>query len=270
MTSVIQWLRAIGPDLRLEAELLLCHHLEVSRTYILTHPELELDTHTLAALTSDAKRLCAGEPVAYLLGHREFWGLSFEVTPDVLIPRPETELLVEVAAEKTIKQSQVLELGTGSGAIAISLGLERPDLNITAIDNSTAALEVAQQNARALNSHVKFAVSNWFESVAEQFEVILSNPPYVAPKDPHLDGLRYEPHSALVAGNNGLADLLHIIHSAINHLKPGGWLMLEHGYDQGANITASLSAAGYVQVQVHDDLAGHHRATSAHKPPHVT
>lgn len=265
MSNALQWLRAIGPDLRLEAELLLAHHLGVSRTHIITHPEMVLDAHTLDALTSDAKRLCAGEPVAYLLGRREFWGLSFEVTPDVLIPRPETELLVEVAIERAARESRVLELGTGSGAIAIALGLERPDLNITAIDNSTAALTIARQNASVLESRVKFAESNWFECVVEQFDVILSNPPYVDPNDPHLHELRFEPQSALVAGSRGLADLQHIIHSATNHLKPGGWLMLEHGYDQGADIIASLSASGYVQIQAHNDLASHHRATSAYK-----
>ena len=266
MSSALQWLRAVGPDLRLEAELLLAHHLGVSRTHIITHPEMVLNAHTLDALTSDAKRLSAGEPVAYLLGHREFWGLSFEVTPDVLIPRPETELLVEVAIEMAAKESRVLELGTGSGAIAIALGSERPDLNITAVDNSTAALKIARQNARALDSHATFAESNWFECVAGQFDVILSNPPYVDPADPHLQELRFEPQTALVAESHGLADLQHIIHSATNHLKPGGWLMLEHGYDQGADIIASLSVSGYVQIQTHDDLASQHRATSAYTP----
>ncbi len=200
----------------------------------------------------------AGEPVAHLLGFREFYGRDFRVTPDTLIPRPDTELLVELAIErlKSRTEAAVLDLGTGSGAIAISVALECAYANVTALDASDAALAIATDNARRLSATVRCLHGNWFEPVqGERFDLIVSNPPYVAADDIHRGqgDVRFEPVSALVAGNDGLDDIRHITGNATSYLEPGAWLLLEHGYDQAGTVRALLDAAGF---RCHSVLAG--------------
>lgn len=215
------------------------------------------------------ERRLSGEPVAHILGEREFYGRSFRVSPATLIPRPETELLVELALHQTAGQPQprILDLGTGSGAIAVSIALEMPHAQVTAVDFSPAALEVAQANALALGARVDFHSGNWFAALGpERFNCIVSNPPYIAEADPHLQqgDLRFEPITALASGADGLNDICHIIHAAPGHLEPGGWLLLEHGYDQAEAVRALLEDAGFLGVQSWHDIAGIERVSGGH------
>lgn len=212
------------------------------------------------------ERRAAGEPIAYLTGNCEFYGLEFRVTPAVLIPRPETELLVDLALERLPVEgrARVLDLGTGSGCIAVSLGRQRPRMEVWAADAAPAALEVARDNALRLGATVRFVRSDWLADLAgERFDLILSNPPYVAAGDPHLSrgDLRFEPASALVAGEDGLNDIRRIVAAAPAHLAPGGWLLFEHGYDQAQRCRALLTAAGFGQVTSWRDLAGIERVS---------
>ncbi len=212
------------------------------------------------------ERRAAGEPIAYLTGNCEFYGLEFRVTPAVLIPRPETELLVDLALERLPVEgrARVLDLGTGSGCIAVSLGRQRPRMEVWAADAVPAALEVARDNALRLGATVRFVRSDWLADLAgERFDLILSNPPYVAAGDPHLSrgDLRFEPASALVAGEDGLNDIRRIVAAAPAHLAPGGWLLFEHGYDQAQRCRALLTAAGFGQVTSWRDLAGIERVS---------
>lgn len=264
MPSVGQWLASINPSLRLEGELLLADHLALSRTKIIAFPETEIDALIAAKLEADMARISQGEPLAYILGSREFWGLDLTVSADVLVPRPETELLVEYIAATAQHHARVLELGTGSGAIAIALAHERGDLDITATDVSASALEIAMHNAKRHNQSVRFLQSDWFEGISDCFDVVVSNPPYIAENDPHLPQLVHEPQLALVAANDGLDCLHHIILQAKQHLSEDGLLMLEHGYDQGDAMVEAFESAGYTNIIAHKDLAQHHRATSAH------
>lgn len=215
------------------------------------------------------ERRVSGEPVAHILGEREFYGRSFRVSVATLIPRPETELLVELALHQTAGQPQprILDLGTGSGAIAVSIALEMPHAQVTAVDFSPAALEVAQANALALGAQVDFHSGNWFAALGpERFSCIVSNPPYIAEADPHLQqgDLRFEPITALASGADGLNDICHIIHAAPDHLEPGGWLLLEHGYDQAEAVRALLEDAGFLGVQSWHDIAGIERVSGGH------
>lgn len=262
MATVGQWLRDLDHDSRLEGELLLAERLNRTRSQILAYSETPLSAHELDDLQQSLARVQAGEPLAYLLGSREFWGLEFEVNPDVLIPRPETELLVELVAQSAPAGASVLELGTGSGAIAIALASERTDLVITATDISAAAIAVAERNACRLAASVTFIKSGWFDAISGRFDVIVSNPPYIREDDPHLPALHHEPILALVAPDNGCQALDLIASQAAAHLQPQGLLMLEHGFDQGPHVCERLTAAGFSQVQAHQDLTGHHRATS--------
>jgi release factor-specific protein-(glutamine-N5) methyltransferase len=216
-------------------------------------------------------RRAAGEPVAYLLGEREFYGRRFGVSPAVLIPRPETELIVDlVKARRPGAAPAVLDLGTGSGALAVTLALEIPAARVTAVDLSPAALAVARGNAAALGAQVSFVESDWFAAVgAARFDFIVSNPPYIVDDDPHLaeGDVRFEPRSALASGRSGLDDLTRIAAAAPAFLAPGGWLLMEHGYDQAAAVRALLAAAGFVAVESARDLAGIERVTLGRYPP---
>jgi release factor glutamine methyltransferase len=256
-----------GADARLDAELLLAHALGVSRAKLYAWPEHEPD----AAARETFERLVAaragGEPVAYLTGRREFWSLDLAVSPAVLIPRPETELLVELALERIAPDapSRIADLGTGSGAIALAIASERPRARVIATDASADALAVARGNAERLGlRNVTFAQGDWCEALGhERFDVIVSNPPYIAAGDAHLEtgDLRREPHAALVAGTDGLDAIGRIVATAQAHLDPGGWLLLEHGWDQAARVRALLDAHGYREITSVRDGAAHERAT---------
>lgn len=241
--------------------------LQVQRVYLLAHPERRLTDVEFAHYSALLQRRLQGEPVAYILGEREFFGLNFKVTPATLIPRPDTELLVELAIQRIPQQApcRVLDLGTGSGAIALSIAQACPQAEVLACDASAAALAVAQENARTLGmGNVGFVLSDWFATLgAQRFALIVSNPPYIAANDPHLaqGDVRFEPVSALVSGSDGLDDIRHIIGRAAAHLLPGGWLLLEHGYDQALRVRSLLQQNGYKAVFSACDLAGTERVS---------
>lgn len=244
-----------------EARLLLGHVLGRSAAWLAAHGDEACVPEQLARFHALVERRAAGEPVAYLLGGREFYGRDFAVTPDVLIPRPETELLVDIAKSKvgTDGTARILDLGTGSGCIAVTLALELPAARVTAVDVSAAALDVAQGNAAHLGARVAFVESDWFSALpSERFDLIVANPPYIAAGDPHLTAgdLRFEPRGALTDHADGLAAIRHLVAEAPRHLLPGGWLFFEHGYDQGPAVRELLEAAGFVDVGQHRDLAG--------------
>jgi release factor glutamine methyltransferase len=259
-------------EARLEAQLLLQTGLNVSRAWLLTHENDALEGKQEAAFEALLKRRLNGEPIAYILGKREFYGLDFIVTPDTLIPRPDTETLVEAALEKipTDKPYNVLDLGTGSGAIAIAIAKHRPQAYITAVDASNSTLEIAKNNAHFLSiPNVQFILGDWFNNLAnKKFDVIVSNPPYIAQNDVHLTqgDLRFEPISALASGVDGLDDIRHIIDSCLIHLKPQGWLMLEHGYDQAELVSDLMAQNGLVDIATLKDLGNQNRVTLAKNP----
>lgn len=248
----------------LENRILLGHALGLSRVALITESQRELTPEEVARVEALVARRVAGEPVAYIVGTREFYGLPFQVSPAVLIPRPETEHLVELALERMPPRARVLDMGTGSGAIAVALAHTRPDAQVTALDRSPEALAVARANAAANGAPVRFLQSDWFSALAddERFDVIASNPPYVAAGDPHLaqGDLRFEPTGALTDEADGLQALRTIAAGAPAHLAPGGWLLMEHGYDQGAAVRQLLQR-DFDQVQSWRDLAGIERVT---------
>ena len=261
---------------RLDAELLLAHVLDKPRSYLFTWPEQLLDGTQAAELRQLVSRRQAGVPVAYLIGQREFWHLTLKVTEATLIPRPDTELLVELALNPELLSwqepsatIQVADLGTGSGAIALALASERPHWDVVAIDKSPAALAVARENAannRIMNT--RFVEGCWCSPLTQNtMSLIVSNPPYIADGDPHLKegDVRFEPISALTSGIDGLEDIRQIAEQALPCLVPGGWLLLEHGYDQGAKVQTILAQAGYTQIRTEADLAGHDRVTAARR-----
>jgi release factor glutamine methyltransferase len=254
-----------SPSAALDATLLLAHVLGLSRAALAARPELVLTAAQAARLGRLAARRAAGEPLAYLTGRREFWSLVIDVTPDVLVPRPETELLVEWALQILAGRPgpAVLDLGTGSGAIALAIAHERPDAKITAVDISEPALAVARGNAvRLALANLQFVAGNWFEPVATaRFDLIVSNPPYVAAGDPALAALAHEPRVALVAGDDGLRALESICTRAGSGLVTGGSLLVEHGASQGARIRAWMAQSGLGGIESRRDLAGHERAT---------
>jgi release factor glutamine methyltransferase len=265
-------LAAVTEEPRLEAEILLVQVLGKSRTWLRAWPEKPVEAAQEQQYQALLARRLAGEPIAYILGAREFWSREFLVTPAVLIPRPDTELLVELALA-LLPQSQparVADLGTGSGAIAVSIALERPQVQVIAADFSTEALAVARSNAQRLGAaNVQCCLSDWLDGLPPQpFDLILSNPPYIAENDPHLQqgDLRFEPASALVSGPDGLDDLRRIAAAARSRLLPGGWLLLEHGYDQAAAVRHCLHTLGYLKVASHRDLAGQERTTLGQTP----
>lgn len=250
----------------LEARALLAHQLAVTRERLLAQPELRVAPADVQAFTQLVQRCQRGEPLAYLLGEKEFYGRVFKVSAAVLIPRPETELLVDIALSAALNDgAHVLDLGTGSGCVALTLALERPSWQVTATDVSHDALEVARANATKLSvDNVAFRNGSWFSVVSGQrFDLIVSNPPYVAAGDSHLQALRFEPPTALVAEGNGLASLQQIIESAPPHLLPGGILALEHGYEQADAVRELFSAGGWRDVRTQVDFAGLDRVTLA-------
>lgn len=250
---------------RIEAQMLLQHVLGVSRAYLIAHADDMIDEAKLTAYQALLQRRLNGEPLAYILGEREFFGLNFRVTPATLIPRPDTELLVELALQRIPHGGRVLDLGTGSGAIALSIAHARPDVEVTAVDASPEALEVAQENARRLNTgNVRFVHSDWFSALSnERFDLIVSNPPYIEEADVHLQqgDLRFEPRTALASGADGLDDIRRIVADSKDHLKEGGWLMFEHGYDQAVRARELLEAGGYSEVFSARDLSGIERVS---------
>ncbi len=252
---------------RIEVQILLQKILQVARAYLLTHPERSLTDAEYSKYYALLQRRLQGEPIAYILAEREFFGLSLKVTPATLIPRPDTELLVELALERIdkLEPCAVLDLGTGTGAIALAIAHERPQSVVTACDASATALKVAQDNALTLGiSNVRFVASNWFTALGEgMFVLIVSNPPYIAAGDPHLEqgDVRFEPISALVSGIDGLDDIRHIIGQSLSHLMPGGWLLLEHGYDQAARVRGLLKQAGFDAIYSACDLSGIERVS---------
>ncbi len=258
-------LAAVSPSADLDAELLLAGVLGVGRAALASDPDRRLAPEQLAALASLAERRSGGEPLAYLTGRREFWSLDLEVTPAVLVPRPESELLVELAlaALAPAARPAVLDLGTGSGALALAIAHERPDAVVTATDSSAAALAVAARNARRLRiPGVRFLQGSWFDPVgARRFDCIVANPPYVAAGDPALASLAHEPRDALVAGADGLDALRAICGGVASRLLPGAALVVEHGATQGADVRALMGRAGLDGIATHRDLAGHERAT---------
>ena len=262
---------------RLDAEALLCHLLQRERSYLRAWPEHEVDAELSAQFQTLVMRRQQGEPLAYLIGWREFWSLKLNVTPATLIPRPDTELLVEQALARIPHTAhwQIADLGTGSGAIALAIASERPHCQLTATDFSTAALAVARGNAAQLNIHnIEFRHGNWCEALTNhKYPMVVSNPPYIDGHDPHLqyDGLPFEPQSALTPANNGdgdgLAALRIIIEHARSHLTPPGWLLLEHGYNQGERVRKLLQQAGYHGISTVQDLGGQERLTLAQLSP---
>lgn len=255
---------------QLDAEVLLTFCLnKKSRSYLRAWPEKIIAGNPLKQFKQLIEQRSKGHPIAYLTSEKEFWSRSFLVTQDVLIPRPETELLIEVALT-TIAKGQTLQLadlGTGSGAIAITLGLERPNCIITAIDSSPAALTIAKQNARSLNANsITFIESHWLtETRAQQFDLIISNPPYIDSEDAHLQqgDVRFEPLAALVADNHGLKDFESIIKQARSSLTLGGQLLFEHGFEQHKEVQALFNTHGFEQVSTYKDLLGYPRVTKA-------
>ncbi len=251
---------------RREAQILLGHALGVSRAWVSAHGGDVADSSAAAVFRELVRRRRAGEPIAYLVRRREFYGLDFRVTPDVLIPRADTETLIDAALEKlTIGvHSAVLDLGTGSGCIAITIAHERPAAYVTAVDSSENALSVARDNADAIGVNVEFLQGSWFERLAAgRFDLIVSNPPYVAAGDPHLrqGDLRFEPAGALVSGKDGLVDIRTIVAGAPANLRMGGWLLIEHGHDQMDACRDLFLDAGFGEVFSRTDIAGLPRVT---------
>lgn len=290
-------------EARLEAQLLLQTVNKVNRAWLIAHENDALAANIHAEFQALLTRRLLGEPIAYILGHREFYGLDLIVTPDTLIPRPDTETLVEAALEKiplssfrrksesrvlksldsdfrrndkpsvlapSVLSSSVLDLGTGTGAIALAIAKNRPQANVVAVDSSGVALDIAQKNAQTLSiENIEFIAGSWFDELAnERFDVIVSNPPYIAQDDIHLSqgDLRFEPVSALASGVDGLDDIRHIITNCLIHLNPQGWLMLEHGYDQAEAVANLMAETGLVDISSLKDLSGNHRVTIAKNP----
>ena len=261
-------------EAKLEAQLLLQHVLNVNRAWLIAHENDALQANNHAAFEALLKRRMQGEPMAYILGYREFYGLTLKVTPDTLIPRADTETLVEVALNKLpsvgTKKPAILDLGTGSGAIALAIAKNSPQAYVTAVDASKSALIIAQQNAQNLHiSNIQFFLSDWFVALQNQkFDLIVSNPPYIENEDTHLSqaDLRFEPVSALVSGTDGLDDIRQIIDDCLIHLNPQGWLMLEHGYNQAELVADLMALVGLTNIESIRDLGGHLRVTIGKNP----
>ncbi|MEH6551440.1 MAG: peptide chain release factor N(5)-glutamine methyltransferase [Pseudomonadales bacterium] len=256
---------------QLDVQLLLAHVTGKDRSYFYAWPEAQLSAEQLASFERLLARREQGEPIAHILGQRDFWSFSLSVDATTLIPRPDTELLVETVLGLDLPaNSQLLDMGTGTGAIALALASERIDWQVVATDVATECVALAQRNGAALDlDNIRFLLSDWYSALAGQrFDVIVSNPPYIAADDKHLNegDVRFEPRRALVALDNGLADLRHIISQAPAYLCPGGWLLLEHGYDQGTAVQAMLTEAGFCAVDCRRDLAANDRVSLGQWP----
>ncbi|MFC3283538.1 peptide chain release factor N(5)-glutamine methyltransferase [Litchfieldella rifensis] len=255
-----------SPTARLDAEMLLCHVLGVERSWLYTWGDRNAEPLARARFEALIAARAAGQPIAYLIGEREFWGLRLVTTPVTLIPRPDTETLVEAAlARATGERGRMLDLGTGTGAIALAFASERPGWRVLGVDRELAAVALAAENAaRLMIDNAHFRVSDWFSELAgERFDLVVSNPPYLADDDPHLGqgDVRFEPRSALVAAEAGLADLQDLVRQARAHLTPGGWLMLEHGVTQGGDVRRVMGMQGYTDVATLEDLGGRERVS---------
>ena len=275
MTIIASLLRAAdlpdSPTARLDAELLLAAALGKSRSFLHTWPERIVPSDAALKFADYLQRRRGGEPVAYILGQQGFWKLDLEVAPHTLIPRPDTELLVEAALELLpATPAKVLDLGTGSGAIALALASERPAWSVTAVDRVLEAVALAERNRQRLHlNNATVLSSHWFSALeGQRFQLIISNPPYIASTDPHLveGDVRFEPESALVAGIDGLDDLRLIVDQAPDYLEAGGWLMLEHGYDQAEAVRDLLQTRGFEAVHSRTDLGGHQRISLGRLP----
>jgi release factor glutamine methyltransferase len=274
-------LDAVSDSARLDVELILCHVMQKNRTWLFTWSDKILTAEQQQLFNKFFSRRKNGEPIAHIIGQREFWSLPLSVNNSTLIPRPDTELLVEsvlelFAGDAPQQKRRCLDLGTGTGAIVLALASEKSAWQLVGVDKSDDAIALAEKNRAALQfDHVQMLQSDWFaafaadqnETVAQQFNVIVSNPPYIDPQDPHLDqgDVRFEPRSALIADNNGLADIELIIQQAWDYLSEQGWLLLEHGYDQGAKVRDLFGARGFVQVETRRDLGGNERVTLGRK-----
>jgi release factor glutamine methyltransferase len=264
MTTIAEILRGARDEAqRRDFEVLIAHALDVGRAHLYAHGSDPLSSAQLHCLQGPLDACRAGMPVAYVTGRREFWDLELDVSPAVLIPRPETELLVELALERLPPRARVLDLGTGSAAIALALKHERGDCVVVATDVSEPALAVARRNAAKHAIDVELRLGSWYSVAAERFDVIVSNPPYIRSDDPHLDLLVSEPRMALAAGSDGLDALRAVIGGAPEHLVPGGWLLVEHGYDQGTAVRALFACAGFTVIETVRDGSGHERVTLA-------
>ena len=272
MTDVRTILRQAAEALgdRLEAELLLAHALGVNRAWFFAHADDEADIAGVAGFDALVQRRARGEPIAYITGTRDFWSLTLEVTPATLIPRPETELLVELAIERLPEGGSVVDLGTGSGAIALAIAKERPDATVVAIDASVEALAVARRNGVRLGlQRVRFMQSDWYAALdGQRYDLIVSNPPYIESSDHHLDegDLRFEPMTALASGHDGLDDIRRIANGATRHLVPGGSLLVEHGWNQGEAVCEVFRAAGLPAARTVKDLEQRDRVSIAVSP----
>lgn len=279
--SIAQCLRRAGElesssdSARLDIELILCHLAQKNRTWLFTWPEKTLTSDQQQLFEEYVQRRKSGEPIAHILGQREFWSLPLAVNNSTLIPRPDTELLVEAVLDLFAQDApqqlrRCLDLGTGTGAIVLAVASEKPQWKLLGVDRSTDAVALAEQNRAALGfEHVEIKHSNWFESIpAQTFDVIVSNPPYINPQDPHLTqgDVRFEPLSALIADNKGLADIEWIIAQSGNYLTAQGWLLLEHGYDQGQAVRDLLRERGFMQIETRRDYGGNERVTLGRKP----
>lgn len=267
-TTVAQLLKRAQQDGldRLDAQLLLLHaggHAVHDRAWLLTHDQDTVVPVVRSAFESLVQRRNAGEPVAYITGHKEFFGLALQVDPRVLVPRPDTETLVEWALQclQSLAAPTVIDLGTGSGAIALAIKHACADAQVTALDTSTQALAVARTNAQRLALELQWAQGNWLDGIAQRFDLIVSNPPYIADADPHLAQLQHEPVLALRSGTDGLDAIRHLVRQAPAHLSTNGWLLLEHGWDQATAVRALLAQAGFTDVTSRKDLAGIERCS---------
>lgn len=268
LKRAVQQLQESGSDSpSLDAAVLLCHSLGKPRSFLLTWPDKELSAEQTNQFEQLLARRIKGEPVAYIVGEREFWSLPLTVSPSTLIPRPDTERLVEIALDKAqLNQGDILDLGTGTGAIALALASELPERRVWGIDLKIEAQQLAMFNADKLGiPNCEFRAGSWFDPVdaGTQFALIVSNPPYIEENDPHLNqgDVRFEPLSALVAEDNGLADIKHISEQATRYLSLGGWLMFEHGYRQGNIVRDILTSLGYCQVETYKDYGNNDRVT---------
>ncbi|AIT64189.1 peptide chain release factor N(5)-glutamine methyltransferase [Coxiella burnetii] len=258
--NISQQLTTVSKTPRLDAELLLECVLKKSRADLFAYPEIQLNSSQQKTLSAYVKRRLKGEPIAYILGQKEFWSLNLKVTPDVLIPRPETEMLVEWILKNLPKDEKlrIADLGTGSGAVALAIAVERPHWIIDATDNSQAALKIAEINAKQHEiKNCNFYQGEWCQALPRRdYHAIVGNPPYIPDKDQHLQQLKHEPREALAAGSDGLSAIKIIIHEAKSYLVNGGWLLLEHGYDQAEKIMTLMQADGYREITDRRDLAG--------------